>query len=135
MRRWRYLAGALLLLGLWATVAPYLGRTLGFVVHTTGETEFVTHVVPAVPTLAVAVFVLVRGRFPLPAALVTVLCGMWMTGTHLPLLFQGVQGAVTMPTALWHSTPGVAIFVVAVAVATGAWLDERERERAESPES
>lgn len=129
MRRSRPLAGVLVLLGAWAVVAPYGGRPLGFVVQTLARTEFATHVVPGVPLLAVAAFALVTGRFPLPAALVGVLCGFWMSGTHLPLLLQAVQGTVSWPTALWHSTPGLAVFVLTAAIATDAWLEARDRER------
>lgn len=135
MRAMRWLAVALLALGSWVVAAPYAGPALGFVVRTTAETEVVTHVVPGVPVLAVAAFVLVSGRFPLPAALVAVLAGMWMAGTHLPLVFQAFDGGVDMGSALWHSIPGTTIFVVAVAAATIAWLDERARERAATPRS
>lgn len=129
MDRARQLAGTLFLLSIWATVAPYLGPTLGFVVQTRAVNEFVTHIVPGVPVLAVAVFAWAARRLPLPAALVAVLCGFWMSGTHLPLLLQAAQGAIDWPSAIWHSTPGLAIFVVSAAIATYALLEERDRER------
>lgn len=129
MDRARQLAGALLLLGVWATVAPYVGPTLGFVVQTRSINEAVTHIVPGVPVLAVAVFVLATRRFPLPAALVAVLGGFWMTGTHLPLLLQAAGGGIDWPSAIWHSTPGLTIFVVSAAIATYAFLEERDRDR------
>lgn len=129
MERARQLAGALFLLGVWATVAPYVGPALGFVVQTRSVNEFVTHTVPGVPVLAVGISVWATRRIPLPAALVAVLCGFWMSGTHLPLLLQAAAGGVDWPSAIWHSTPGLAIFVVSAAIATYAFLDERDRER------
>lgn len=129
MDRARQLAGALLLFGVWATAAPYVGPTLGFVVQTRSVNEVVTHIVPGVPVLAVAVFVWATRRFPLPAALVAVLGGFWMTGTHLPLLLQAAGGGIDWPSAIWHSTPGLTIFVVSAAIATYAFLEERDRDR------
>lgn len=129
MRRARRLAVLLLVLGAWATVAPYAGPLMGWVVHTQPETEFFTHVVPAVPILAAAVWLWLTGRLPLPLALIAVLCGFWMTGTHLPLLFQAADGGVAWASALWHSIPGLTIFVLTAALATLAWLEERDRER------
>lgn len=129
MDRARQLAGTLFLLAVWATVAPYVGPTLGFVVQTRAVNEFVTHSVPGVPVLAVAAFAWAVRRFSLPTALVAVLCGFWMTGTHLPLLLQAANGGIDWPSAIWHSTPGLAIFVVSAAIATYAFLEERDRER------
>lgn len=129
MDRRRVLAGALILLGVWAAVAPYLGPSLGFMVQTESRIEFATHIVPGAPLLAVAVFALVTGRLPLPAALLGALCGFWMTGTHLPLLGQAAQGGVSWGSAVWHSTPGLAVFVLTAAAATYVWLEERDLER------
>lgn len=129
MRRSRQIAGVLLVLAVWAVVAPYAGPPLGFVVQTLARTEFVTHVVPALPVLAVAAYAAATGRFPLPAALLALLCGFWMAGTHVPLVLQAASGGVDWPSALWHSVPTLTIFLVTAAVATAVWLDERDRER------
>jgi membrane protein DedA with SNARE-associated domain len=129
MRRSRQIAGVVLVLGVWAMIAPYLGPALGFVVQQTALTEFVDHVVPAVPVLVVAAYAAATGRFPLPAALLALLCGFWMAGTHVPLVGQAMTDRVDWPSALWHSVPTLTVFVVTAAIATVAWLDERDRER------
>ena len=127
MRRSRQVAGVMLVLGVWAMIAPYVGPALGFVVQQTALTEFVDHVVPAVPVLVVAAYAAATGRFPLPAALLALLCGFWMAGTHVSLVGQAMTGRVDWPSALWHSVPTLTVFVVTAAIATVAWLDERDR--------
>lgn len=129
MRRARQIAAVLLVLGAWALVAPYLGPPLGFVVETLARIEFLTHAVPAVPVLALGAYAAATGRFPLPATLLAVLCGLWMAGTHVPLVLQAARGGVDWPSALWHSIPTLTTFLVTAAIATVAWLDERDRER------
>ena len=132
MRRSRQIAGVVLVLGVWAMIAPYVGPALGFVVQQTALTEFVDHVVPAVPVLVVAAYAAATGRFPLPAALLALLCGFWMAGTHVPLVGQAVQGLVGFDAALFHSVPGFAILALAVVVAVWAWRAEAQAERAAS---
>lgn len=129
MRGSRAIAGVMLVLGLWAVGAPYLGPSLGLVVETLARTEFLTHVVPAVPVVLVALYAVVTGRFPLTAALLALLCGFWMAGTHVPLVLQATNGGVDWPSALWHSVPTLGTFLLTAAITTVVWLEERDRER------
>ena len=125
----RLAAGALLLLGLWGAAAPYAGRALDLVVNTTATVEVVDHVVPGAVILAVAVFALVTARISLPAALLAALASFWMTATHVPLLLQVPKDQVGLAPALWHSLPGMAVFVVALAATVMAWRAAGESSR------
>lgn len=117
----RALPAAFLVLGLWGLLAPYVGPSLGFVILTRPVVEFVDHAVPGAVVLLVAGYGLVTARVPLPAALTLVLAGLWMTGTHIPLLIQASRDLAPMPASIFHSTPGIAIFVLAIATAVVAW--------------
>ncbi|HEX2027510.1 MAG TPA: hypothetical protein VHF25_05870 [Nitriliruptorales bacterium] len=118
------MGAALGLLGVWGTLAPYAGPPLGFVVVTRPVVEVVDHVLPGIVLLGVATFALVTGRLPLPLSLLAVLAGLWMAGTHVPLLAQAARGGVEVAAALWHSLPGLLLLVVAVGAAVVAWVQE-----------
>ncbi|MCA1711661.1 MAG: hypothetical protein LC789_08535 [Actinobacteria bacterium] len=92
----------------WAVLPPYVGPS----VAAAGRAEVADHVVPAaVLAMTAAVLLLVRatGTALFAGGLVTLLAGLWMTATHLPLLRQADAGVVTWPAAIHHSLPGVAL--------------------------
>ncbi len=120
------LAGALVVLGVLATVAPYAGRALGLAVDTRAIVEVLDHPVPGALVIAVGGYGTLRGRVPLPAALLATLAGFWMAATHLPLLAQVGDGRAQLDAALFHSLPGIGVLVVAIATAALAWFDEGE---------
>lgn len=115
----------MLAIGVWATLAPYAGPPLGLEVNVEPKIEVVDHVVPGVVVLAVAGFAAVVG-LALPLTLLAALAGLWMTATHIPLLMQVRTGEVDLAAALFHSVPGIAIFVFAVAATVVAWNETPE---------
>lgn len=122
----RLLAAGLVLLAVVAGLAPYTGPLFGFVLLTRPLVEVVDHVVPAGAVVAVAGYGIASARLPLWAALVAVLAGFWMTATHVPLLAQAADGGIDLPTALWHSVPGIVLLLAAAGAAAVAWAGERE---------
>jgi hypothetical protein len=118
------LAGALLVLGCLGTVAPYAGRALGLVVDTRAIVEVLDHVVPGALVMAVGGYGTLRGRLPLPVALLATLAGFWMAATHLPLLAQVGDGRAELGAALFHSLPGIGVLAVAIGTAVLAWSDD-----------
>lgn len=120
---------------------PYLGPILGFELATRDIVEVVDHVFSAVAVLVVAVAALVRGRIGLVGGVIAFLSGIWMFGTHVPLLVQawepGTQflffqipaAEVAWGTALFHSTPSLAVLVAGV-MALFVWTAQEERAQA-----
>ncbi len=73
----------------------------------------------AVITASAVTALLLTGRSPSPwafavASALCLLAGLWATSTHVPLLIQAGQGTVLWGSALFHSTPGPIIMVVAL---------------------
>lgn len=110
-RGWRAFAWGVAVVALWGGAAPYIGPALGFVVRTRAVVEVVDHVLPAIVVLAAAAVALTAGILSLPAALTGLLAAMWMAGTHVPLLLQVPRHEVAAGAALWHSLPGMVLFV------------------------
>ncbi len=111
----RVLAASFLLVALWGTLAPYVGRPIGLVVVTQPVVEVVDHVVPGIAVLGIAFSWLTTGRMSRIGVLAVGLAGMWMTGTHVPLLLQAIEGGASPAAALFHSVPGIMIFLLATA--------------------
>lgn len=105
---------------------PYAGPALGFDLATREIVEVVDHVLPAVAVVAVGAAGVLRGRIGLVGAVIAFLAGVWMAGTHVPLLLQAVRDEVDVPTALFHATPGLAV-LVAGALALFVWTVQEER--------
>lgn len=131
IRSWRGFGWATAALAIWGAIAPYAGPYLGFMVQTRPIVEIIDHVVPAVVLLGVATVAIRTRGLPLPAALIATLAGMWMTGTHAPLLLQAARNEVAIGAALWHSLPGMVLFLVQVAASV---LLATERPRAHRPD-
>lgn len=122
---WRPLAAIILFFASWATVAPYAGEQLGLEVNTRAIVEVVDHVVPGAVVIAVALGALLADRFALPGALIAVLAGFWMSGTHVPLLAQAAREEVRLGSALWHTLPCFAVFLLTAAAGVLVWVDRR----------
>lgn len=130
MRAWQLIGGGLLVVTGFMAAAPYLGPRLGFVVITLARIEFVSHVLPALPALAVAGVLVVRGRASFLLAAVLFFAALWNVGTHLPLLGQAADGLVDWPSALWHSVPGIILLVAGTALLATTWHREARATRA-----
>ena len=113
-RRATLLPAALGLFGVFAIATPYLASAWGLEVDVASSVEIVDHVVPgAVIVLSVAVLLLVDGGtaaagslLAMAAAGLSFLAGIWITSTHVPLLFEAGEGAVGWDAALFHTAAG-----------------------------
>lgn len=129
----RTLLVALLAIAAWGGTPPWTGPPLGLGIPAVPlDIEILSHAVPSVVVVGAAVAGLL-GRLPLPAALLAVLGGLWMTATHAPLVVQGVDGRVPMDAALFHSLPTFAVLALTVAVTVWVWRDEARTARQRSP--
>lgn len=115
------LTAAIIPLGVWLAVTPYVAPALGFVLELDPIVEVIDHVVPGVVLVVAAASVLLLRRRPsAPYAFavatgLSVLGGLWATATHLPLLLQARQGLAPWGAAIFHSTPGLVILAVGLA--------------------
>lgn len=121
--RVRLLARLMLVVGLWGTIAPYIGPE----VPVKAIVEVVDHVVPGVVVLAVALFSLYRRRLELITCGLSVLAALWMFTTHVPLLAQAARGEFPWGGSLWMFVPSTLILALTVWAAMIAWRDEAER--------
>lgn len=123
----RPLSAGLFVAGLWGMLAPYAGKAMGLVVAVRPIVEVVDHVVPGLVVLPVALYAMFRGRAPFVGSLAAALAGFWMTATHVGLIAQGLEGIlVTLPTALWHSVPGIIVLTLAAVMAVAAYKQTAE---------
>lgn len=124
--RWEALLGAL---GAWSIPVPFVATALGMHLDVSRRLEIADHVVPGL-TIAgtVVLLVLARRRAPTnawmgPAALgIAFLAGLWITATHVPLIFQAADRhpGVHWDAAIFHSVWGPPIVLVS------SWLLWRE---------
>ncbi len=113
--RAKLLALAVGALGAWSVAVPYAGRALGLEVNVAPSLEVIDHVVPGAVVVACAGFSYLKLRdASAPTSLsyliavgVSLLAGLWITTTHLPLLAAATRGSVQWGPALWHSLPGL----------------------------
>lgn len=124
--RWEIALGVL---GLWSIAVPFAATALGMHLDVARRLEIADHVIPGL-VIAGAIGLLVwsrRGAHPntwaAPWALgIVFLAGLWITATHVPLIFQAAdhrQGA-DWDAAIFHSVWGPPILVVST------WLLWRE---------
>ncbi len=112
------------LLGAWSVAVPYVGNALGLDVNVPADLEVIDHVIPGlIVALAAGVAYRSLRRGTAAASLayliavgVSLLAGLWITATHIPLLLQAARGTVGWPQALWHSLPGFPLPVLAIAL-------------------
>lgn len=112
--------------GVWAALAPY--ALLGPDLNAQGSREVVDHVVPGVLMIALSVATLARhrrgatgGTFGLLAGFGVLLAGLWMTATHLPLVTDAREGAVSDSVAAWHIVPGLVVMALGLVWAAAHW--------------
>lgn len=129
----RGLLAALIAVAVLASVAPWIAKASGLPTPATTFLEVVDHVVPGIIVVGASALTL-SGRLPLfgtlIATLVAALAGLWMTATHVPLLLEA--RFVGWPTALIHSTPGLATFALTIPPAAWAWRRQAAVEAAAS---
>lgn len=116
----RLVGGLLLAIGVWGTVAPYIGPQ----VTVRAIVELVDHVVPGVVVLGVALLSLYRRRFDLVTAGLSLLAALWMFSTHVPLLAQAVNGEAPWAGSLWMFVPSALILALSLSAIVLAWRDE-----------
>lgn len=113
----------LCLLGAWSAIVPYLARPLGLEVDVATKVEIVDHVVPGVLVALLGGWLTFGDRAGSPvsrgalAAGVCALSGFWILATHVPLLADAADGREDWPAALWHSSSGPVIIVLAFVIA------------------
>lgn len=108
-------------LGAWSIAVPYVGNAIGFDINVAAKLEVVDHVIPGVIAAITAMYAYRKLRagataetFPyLIAVGVSLLAGLWITATHIPLLVEASRKTVEWAPALWHSLPGMPIPVLA----------------------
>lgn len=124
--RWATLLGSL---GVWSIAVPFAARAVGLHLNVARRLEIADHVVPGVAVAgAVALLILARrGAAPnawmAPSALgIVFLGGLWITATHVPLIFQAADGRPGAPwdASIFHSLWGPPIALVSL------WLLWRE---------
>lgn len=109
-------------IGAWNVLVPYLATVLGLDVNVKAIVEVVDHVVPGVIVVAAALYLrkLARrrrlgGQSPaLIASGVAFLAGFWVLATHVPLLGDAADSAVSWEAAIWHSVASLPIVALAV---------------------
>lgn len=124
--RWEVLLG---FLGAWSIAVPFAARAVGLHLNVARRLEIADHVLPGI-AIACAVTLLIlarRGSTPnawmAPLALgIVFLGGLWITATHVPLIFQAADGRPGAPwdASIFHSLWGPPIAFVSV------WLLWRE---------
>ena len=124
--RWEVVLGAL---GLWSIAVPYVSTALGMHLNVARKLEVADHVVPGIAIAASVALLLVAQRsahpsaFVAPAALgIAFLAGLWITTTHVPLIFQAADHKPGAPwdTSIFHSLWGPPIAAISL------WLLWRE---------
>lgn len=111
-------------IGAWTAIVPYLGDLLGLAVNVPARVEVVDHVIPGVIVVAAGLYLhrlagrraLAGERFALLAAGVSFLAGFWVLATHLPLIGDAADAAVSWEAAIWHSIAALPI------VGLGCWF-------------
>lgn len=118
---------ALMVLGAWSMLPPYIGPPLGLELNVGADVEVVDHVVAGgVVALCAGLAALLARRaeqsglgdagLTLALAL-TGLCflgGLWQFATHVPLVADGGTPGAPWGTVLLHSTAGVPIIALAL---------------------
>jgi hypothetical protein len=130
----------LAILGLLATLPPYLGPPLGLKLGKIAHSvEIVDHVIPGVLIFLCAGaswFLLRAGRIKenslglAGAVAVCMLAGVWQTSSHVPLVLDGGQPQSPWGAVIWHSTLGPIIVVLSFWLVLRALSEEPAAQRA-----
>ncbi|MEN3316008.1 MAG: hypothetical protein V7605_2242 [Acidimicrobiaceae bacterium] len=115
-------------MGLAVAACATLPVLVGPGLDTTRAVEVVDHLVPGLVVLAVSTAVLVATRstpvagvFVLGAAMVTVLAGLWMVATHIPLVAQAGRHEAPWGSTMFHSAAAVLVLAFGLAWAWASW--------------
>ena len=115
-------AAALVAIGAWTIVVPYLGRALGLDVKVPARVEVVDHVIPGAIVMLGGLYLLRAARrgalggdpFALLAAGACFLCGFWVLVTHLPLVGDAADARIGWDAAIWHSIAALPVVGLAL---------------------
>lgn len=109
------LYGALLLSAAWGTLAPFVGPALDIDLDSDLPARVADHAIPGVLAIVfgLAAGLAERNGSPRAGALtgVALLAGVWMTGAHLPLIPQALDGEASWMATIFHTAPGVLVVV------------------------
>ena len=114
-------AAALVAVGAWTIVVPYLARVVHLTVPVAARVEFVDHVIPGALAVATGLYLhkaarrgpLALDRFALLASGVAFLAGFWVVATHVPLVGDAATSDQPWDAAIWHSIGGLPILILA----------------------
>jgi hypothetical protein len=129
------LALAVGVLGAYSIVVPFLGDAIGLDINVAAKLEVVDHVIPGVVAALSAAFAYGKLRSGtagaslayLAAVGAAILAGLWITTTHIPLLLQAGRDSVGWAPALWHSIPGIPVFILAGVLYAVSPTEDKER--------
>jgi len=111
-------------LGLLSILTPYAGPPIGIEVDVSSQVEFVDHVLPGIAAVLGALGLVAFAPDSTGEAASLGLCflaGLWMTTTHVPLLFDIGDLGVTWADALVMSVPGMLVAGLALWSLVGIW--------------
>jgi Na+-transporting methylmalonyl-CoA/oxaloacetate decarboxylase beta subunit len=94
---------------------PYTGPSL----NTETRVEVADHVVPGVVLIVLSVILVLLERqrsfsptLRLAAGFATLLCGIWMTSTHIPLVAQAMRDEVSAGATAYHAVPSLVVLAL-----------------------
>lgn len=118
-----------LAIAFWATLPQWSGPELSV----DASKEVADHIVPGVAVLLASLVAIYAGRRPqgpgairFMAGLAVLLAGLWMMATHLPLLFQTIDGgpdAASWAATIYHNASAFAVFGLGLLWATVTWSE------------
>ncbi|CAN5688599.1 hypothetical protein BH24ACT26_BH24ACT26_02500 [soil metagenome] len=113
MSRGLALYAALVLSALLGLLVPFVGPTFGITLDSQVAARIADHAVPGGVAMlagcALAALEIRTGRRSTLLAFTAFLGGLWMVGSHLPLVMQSLRGGVTWAATSFHSVPGVLV--------------------------
>lgn len=107
----------LVALGAWAAIVPYLATLGGLDLEVTGLVEVVDHVLPGALAVGLAVVAARTTAARREIAVAgCVLCGLFVTVSHVPLLAEGGGAGRPWSAVLLHNSAGLPLLLAALAV-------------------
>ena len=133
------LYGALIMFGAAAALAPFLGPFLGVRLDSQWPAKLADHALPGALVIAAAVgLALGEASHRRPRVSLTFLAllgGVWMSGSHLPLVVQAVRGHAGWIATLWHALPAVLVLATSGLLVARALMVRDLQERGTLPPS
>jgi hypothetical protein len=131
------LYGALIMFGAAAALAPFTGPAFGIRLDSQWSARLADHALPGALVIAAAVGLAVgeasHRRPRVSLTFLTLLGGVWMSGSHLPLVVQAVRGHAGRIATLWHALPAVLVLATAGLLVARALMMREVQERGTSP--